>query len=484
MIQYEHMRVRNNVFYSLFLVLADLFVLAVAFVVAYIVRVQFDDRPLVAQIAAVDYLSTFITIAPFWIVALGALGLYDRNIRNKRGGETIKLFIGSFIGILLVIGYEFISGNPVFPARLVAVYAFVGSFSLMVVSRFIIHSVRGLLFHNGFGAHRLLIIGSDDTTNDIVSELSRTSKSGYHISAIVGPKKLIPPGLQVTHFNSISRALNSIKPLHITTIIQTELFEDDAKNQAILSAAQTHHIDYNFIPGKGEFYSGKNTVDLFLGYPMISVSQTPLIGWGEVVKRIFDFIVTLCLLVILSPVLLVIYVLQKILNPGPALYKSSRLSRYSEKFTLYKFRSMSPKYGRRDAADEFRSMGREDLAREYELHRKVKNDPRITGFGAFLRKTSLDELPQFFNVIKGDLSLVGPRPILPQEMKLTRGRGALLHSVKSGVTGLWQVSGRSDISFEQRIELETYYSQNWSFWLDIKILFKTLWVVIKKDGAE
>lgn len=145
---------------------------------------------------------------------------------------------------------------------------------------------------------------------------------------------------------------------------------------------------------------------------------------------------------------------------------------------------MNPKYGKRDAAVEFRAMGREDLAKEYELHRKVKNDPRITGFGKFLRRTSLDELPQFFNVLKGDLSLVGPRPILPQEMKLTRGRGALLHSVKSGVTGLWQVSGRSDLSFEQRIELETYYAQNWSFWLDIKILLKTFWVVVRKNGAK
>ena len=478
------MRVRNNVFYSLFLVASDLLVLAVAFIIAYVLRVQLDSRPLIEQIAAVDYFSTFITIAPLWIVTLAALGLYDKNIRNKRASETLKLLIGSFVGILLVIGYEFISGYPVFPARLVAVYAFIGSFVLLVLSRFTIHTVRGVLFRRGVGAHRLLVIGSTDITSDILSQLSQTGKSGYHVSALAGPKKLIPKGLKLNQYTKLEEALKSIKHLHITAIIQTELFEDERKNQAILSASQTHHIDYNFIPGESEFYSGKNTVDLFLGYPMISVSQTALIGWGEVVKRIFDLVVTVPLLIVLSPFLLIIWLLQKILNPGPALYKSARLSRYSEKFTLYKFRSMSPKYGRRDAAVEFRVMGREDLAREYELHRKVKDDPRITGFGKFLRATSLDELPQLFNVLKGELSLVGPRPILPQEMKLTRGRGALLHSVKSGVTGLWQVSGRSDLSFEQRIELETYYAQNWSFWLDIKILFKTLWVVIKKDGAK
>lgn len=478
------MRVRNNVFYSLFLILADLLVLALAFVVAYVIRVQFDHRPLILQIAAKDFLLTFLSIAPFWIITLAALGLYDRNIRNKRTNETLKLLIGSFIGILLVLGYEFVSGRPVFPARLVAVYAFVGSFLLLVAMRFIIHTIRGVLFRNGIGSHRLLIIGTGDTAGDIIERLSQTSKSGYRISAIAGPKKLIPPRLDIAHYSSVDRALGVIKSLHITAIIQTDLYEDESKNQAILSAAQTNHIDYSFIPGKSEFYSGKNTVDLFLDYPMISVSQTPLIGWGEVVKRVFDLIVAIPLLIVISPILLVIYLLQKIFNPGPALYKSARLSRYSEKITLLKFRSMNPKYGRRDAADEFLAMGREDLANEYEQNRKVKNDPRITGFGKFLRATSLDELPQLFNVLRGDLSLVGPRPILPQEMKLTKGRGALLHSVKSGVTGLWQVSGRSDLSFEKRIELETYYAQNWSFWLDIKIIFKTLWVVIKKSGAK
>ena len=129
-------------------------------------------------------------------------------------------------------------------------------------------------------------------------------------------------------------------------------------------------------------------------------------------------------------------------------------------------------------------MGREDLALEYEKNRKVENDPRITMFGKFLRSTSLDELPQIFNVLRGDLSLVGPRPILPQEANFSPTRTALLHSVKSGVTGLWQVSGRSNLSFEERIELELFYAQNWSFWLDIKILFKTLAVVFRRNGAK
>ena len=145
---------------------------------------------------------------------------------------------------------------------------------------------------------------------------------------------------------------------------------------------------------------------------------------------------------------------------------------------------MDAKYGSHDAAIEFHEMGREDLVIEYNKNRKVNNDPRITKFGKFLRDLSLDELPQIFNVIKGDLSLVGPRPILPQEVKMAHGRTALLHSVKSGVTGMWQVSGRSELSFDERIELELFYAQNWTFWLDIKILFKTIGVVLRKKGAK
>lgn len=298
------------------------------------------------------------------------------------------------------------------------------------------------------------------------------------------PTKLVPKQLTVEQFTNTDEALAAIDRLNVTTIIQTDLYDSSERNQRIMSAAQVKHINYNFIPGEAEFYSGKNTVDVFLGYPMISVSQTPLIGWGAITKRIFDTLVSFILLVILTPVFLLLILLQKIFNPGPAFYLSNRLSQFSKPIRLIKFRTMSAKYGSKDAAEEFREMGREDLAKEYELHRKVSNDPRITKFGNFLRTTSLDELPQVLNVLKGDLSLVGPRPILPQEVKFSKGKAALLHSVKSGVTGIWQVSGRSELSFDERIELETFYAQNWSFWLDIKILFKTIMVVIRRQGAK
>jgi exopolysaccharide biosynthesis polyprenyl glycosylphosphotransferase len=475
---------KNTKFYSLILILADFFVLLLAFGVAYVLRVQYDPRPLANQVYAYEYLLSFIVIIPIWILIFASLGLYQASTYNRRLVEWGKIALGSFIGILVIIGWEYVSEQHIFPARLVPVYALVASFLLIVLEREILRITRSLLFYFGRGTSRVLIIGDSPATRDIADNLSETHKSGYQVVAIAGPKKIIPPGLEVKHFASTEKALEKVKELRITTIIQTDLYDSADRNQQILGAAQVNHIQYNFIPGEAEFYAGKNTVDVFLGYPMISVSQTPLIGWGAITKQVFDTIASLLLIILLSPIFLVLILLQLIFNRGPVFYISKRLSKFSEPVGLIKFRSMSAKYGKRDAAEEFRNMGRDDLANEYEKNRKVENDPRITKFGHFLRVTSLDELPQLFNVLKGDLSLVGPRPILPQETKFSPNRTALLHSVKSGVTGLWQVSGRSNLTFDERIELELLYAQNWSFWLDIKILFKTLAVVFRKQGAK
>lgn len=475
---------KNTKFYSFILVIADFLVLLLAFAVAYVLRVQFDPRPLVSQVYAYDYFVSFLVIIPFWILIFATLGLYQSNTYNRRLVEWGKIALGAFIGILLIIGWEYVSEKHLFPARLVAAYALAISFLLLVFEREILRFTRSLLFRFGKGTSRVLVIGNSDATRDIAENLSETHKSGYQIVAIAGPKKVVPAGLKVNHYASVDTALKEIKSLRITTIIQTDLYDSAERNQRILGAAQINHISYNFIPGEAEFYAGKNTVDVFLGYPMISVSQTPLIGWGAIAKHIFDALASIFLIVILSPLFLLLIILQKIFNPGPVFYLSKRLSRFSEPISLIKFRSMSSKYGKKDAAVEFREMGREDLAKEYEKNHKVENDPRITRFGKFLRITSLDELPQLINVFKGELSLVGPRPILPQEVKFSKANTALLHSVKSGVTGLWQVSGRSNLSFDERVELELFYAQNWSFWLDIKILFKTIGVVFGKRGAK
>lgn len=475
------MPIKSVRFYTLALLISDALAVLAAFTVAYIIRTQFDERPLLVEVYAQDYIVPFLFITPVWLLLFWAIGLYEPINYMKRLTELGKLVIGSFVGILVVIGYDFVTDTPLFPARLVPVYALGLVFVLLAVQRELLRRVRENLYRYGRGVQRVMIIGSNDVVGDLTLHLGDTKRSGYEIVATVGSRPAAPG---MTHFRSLEKALSMIKPLRINTIIQTELNEKMERNRLIMLAAQESHIQYCFIPGEAEFYSGKNKIDIFLGYPIISVYQTPLIGWGEWVKRALDLVLVGLTLPVWGSLLIMTVVLQKIFNPGPIFYKSQRLTQFSRSFTLLKLRSMSPRYGSRDAAEEFREMGREDLALEYEKTRKVARDPRITRFGHFLRVTSLDELPQLLNVLKGDISLVGPRPILPQEMHLARARGPLLHSVKSGMTGLWQVSGRSNLSFEKRIELELFYAQNWSLWLDIKILFKTLGVVFFKIGAR
>lgn len=479
------MPTKNTKFYSLLLVLADMVVLLLAFTLAYVVRVQYDPRPLLAPVYALEYAQAFAIIVPIWIIIFATLGLYTSSTYNRRLVEWSKIALGAFIGILVIIGWEYVSERHFFPARLVAFYALAGSFFFLLVERELFRLIRGLLFRYGRGVSRVLVIGNSDATRDIAANLSHTEESGYKIVAIAGPAKIVPAGLKVEHFSNVDQALKNVRDLRITTIIQTDLYDSGERNQRILGAAQANHISYSFIPGEPEFYTGKNTVDVFLGYPMISVSQTPLVGWGDITKRIFDVILTIVALVILSPILLVIVILQKLLNPGPIFYRNKRLTRHAQPFGMYKFRSMKPEYGSKDSVQDFIDMGRPDLAQEYEKNRKILSqpDPRITSFGHFIRKTSIDELPQLINVLRGELSLVGPRPIEPVELPRYKGRGPLLLSVRSGMTGLWQVSGRNDLSFEQRVELELYYAQNWSFWLDLKIIMKTPKALLGRKGV-
>ncbi len=475
------MLVKTIRLYTLALILSDTLAILGAFSIAYILRVQFDPRPLINQISALNFFISFLILTPFWLIIFLSLNLYSPETYRRRLREMSKLLIGSFLGILLVIGYAFVVNKAIFPARLVAVYALGITFIFLICGREFLRMLNGAAFRHGRGIQRVLLIGKDQAAKDIAYNLKDSKTTGFEIVAITGSRVYHP---NATLFRSPERALQSLKELKIDSIIQTQAGSEE-QDRMIYDAATKNHVGYSFIPGNTEFYTGKNTMDVFLGYPLITLYQTPLVGWGETAKRVFDLSAVIITLPIWGVLFLIIAVLQKIFNPGPIFYKSARLTRYSRKFSLFKFRSMKDRpTAHLDAADEFRMMGREDLAKEYDKHRKVENDPRISAFGNFLRKTSLDELPQLLNVLGGDLSLVGPRPILPQELELTDGHDSLLHSVKSGVTGLWQVSGRNSLSFQKRVELELYYAQNWSFAWDIRILFKTITVVLFGRGAK
>jgi lipopolysaccharide/colanic/teichoic acid biosynthesis glycosyltransferase len=239
------------------------------------------------------------------------------------------------------------------------------------------------------------------------------------------------------------------------------------------------------VPGNSDLFVGNIQVELFGGQiPMIAVHQTALIGWGRIAKRLFDLLISSIGIVLLSPLLVILAILVKLTDPrGPVFMKGNaqrRLTRHNSVFKVYKFRSHYAKYDGKTDKEVFEMIGKPELLIEYRKNGdQLDNDFRVTPLGRFLRKSSLDELPQLINVFKGDISLVGPRALIPEELSAYDKKHTIL-SVKSGVTGLAQINGRRNISFEERRKLDTYYVQNWSFWMDIMILLKTFRTVI--DG--
>jgi exopolysaccharide biosynthesis polyprenyl glycosylphosphotransferase len=471
---------KNNasLVYALILVLGDFLALVAAFTAAYILRVKVDPRPLIEQIPAMTYLQASLTILPLWILVHAVIGLYSPDVYEKRFSEFGRLLVGSFIGILVVIGYDFVSLDELFPARLVPVYALVLGFSFLFVFRTIARMARRTLFKYGIGISNILVVGNTGASQEMALAMSNTKRTGQHVLGIVGRDVK-----DFRDFASFAEAIEDLKqPIH--GIIQTELYKDQDKNNEILQYSQQNHVSYRFVPGNTDLFVGNIAVELFAGtLPVIAVHQTALIGWGRIVKRIFDLVMSLSLLILLSPLLVIVALLIKPFDhKGSIFFRQDRLTRFNRKFRVYKFRSQYSKYDGTTPEEAFAMMGKPELAKAYrENGDYMENDPRITPIGKFIRPTSIDEIPQLFNVIKGDISLVGPRALIPQELNAYEKKHAIL-SVKSGMTGLAQVSGRKDIDFDERRQLDIYYVQNWSFWNDLVILLKTIRKVITTNS--
>lgn len=473
---------KNNasLVYALFLILGDFLALVAAFSSAYILRVKFDERPLIQQIPAETYLYAFVAVLPMWIAVHALIGLYHRNTYQNRFREFGRLIVGSFIGILVVIGYDFVIEGELFPARLVVVYALLLGFSYLLLFRSVARILRGVFFSFGSGLTNVLIIGGENSARSgIIAELENTRHSGHRIVGVVGATG------KFQQFENFEHAISNLQNTSIHTIIQTELYKDGVKNDEIMNYAQNCHITYRFIPGNSELFIGNIEVELFRGTPVVTVHQTALVGWGQIVKRLFDVAAAFVLAVLASPLIILTALLIKLFNPRESLiFSQIRLTQFDRPFKVYKFRSQYKKFDGTTPEEAFAMVGEPALAAKYRLQGDtIEKDPRIIRLGSFIRRTSLDELPQLVNVLKGDISLIGPRALIPQELVKYPHKNHIL-SVRSGLTGLAQVSGRRNLSFEERRKLDAYYVQNWSFWLDITILLKTIRAVIASVGAK
>jgi len=479
------MKSNASLIYNFFLAIGDFLALVAAFIGAYILRVSISDTPIAHAVGSMTYLKIFLTLLPFWILIFALLGLYNSTIYERRFSELGRLLIGSFIGLLFVIFYNFLTVDPIFPSKLVPIYGFGLAFIFLVLFRNLARATRTMLFGYNVGITNIMIVGNTAVSDELRHSLRDSRRSGYRVLAVVGDKRR----QYHADFSDFSEAITALKrnprQSSLNGIIQTELYPIEERNREILDYAQEHHISYRFIPGNTELFVGNIDVELFRNsIPVIAVRQTALFGWGRVVKRLFDLMLGAILLIVASPFMLLIVIALKLFDRGPILLRQTRLTRFDQEFTLYKFRTIKAEYNGLSPEEAFTKMGRPELIAPYRDNGdQIPNDPRFTGLGTFLRAASLDEIPQLINVIKGDISLVGPRSLIPQELEHFKRRHTIL-SVKSGLTGLAQVSGRRDIPFEERRKLDMYYVQNWSFWMDIIILLKTVRVVLDRSGAR
>ncbi len=477
------MKNSSSLVFNVFLIVGDFLALVGAFSIAYILRVSVSHTAISTPITAINYLETFLALLPFFILFFVLLGLYTQEVYDQKFKEIGRLSVGVFIGILFIISYGYIFNVPIFPARLVIVYGYVLALFLIVVFRNATRWGRRIMFRKGRGINNVLIVGDTNISRELINVLSPPEITGYRILGVVGGvKHSLKTSAPYALFASFEQACSKIgSSMH--TIIQTELYSDEAENSRILVYAQENHIAFRFVPGNNELFVGNLEAEVFHGIPVIDVHQTALIGWGRIVKRATDVILGSIILALTSPLLLAIAVVIKIFDNGPIFFRQVRLTRFNQEFKVFKFRTLHMKYNGLTPEEGFTKMGKPELIKIFRKNDYIKDDPRLSRIGLILRKTSLDELPQLINVVKGDISLVGPRALIPMELELYAKRNTIL-SVRSGITGLAQVSGRKNLSFEEKRKLDIYYVQNWTFWSDLVILLKTVWVVLSRKGAE
>lgn len=466
--------------FHVFLILGDACSILLSFLVAYLVRTHLDQRPFYFESDPMRFAFSAAIILPVYIIVLAAFGLYKKSIFLKHGrwSEIGRLLLASIVGVMAIITYDFFFDVDLFPVRIMAAYSVATCFIFLCIFRGLVRAVRSLALKNRKTNLRAVVIGNSQNTEYLTDYISAFPETGFSLAGIVASSRYIPKDLRKKQYSSLKEALRRTKP---DVIFQT----DDCHSDYVYRQAINRHLLYYFVPSSAMLTSQMGELELIGDTPAILVQITPLIGSARIAKRASDIIIGLLALIIAAIPMAIIWLAEKLSDPSaPAIYTSVRLSRYNRKVKIFKFRSMKPEFSGITPEEAFQKMGKPELIKKYRAGGdQIEGDPRITKLGHFLRATSLDELPQLLNVVKGDISLVGPRALMPGELHHYGDRSLLL-SVKSGLTGLAQVSGRRDISFEERRALDIYYIQNWSLGLDLRILFRTLGAVFFRKGAR
>lgn len=459
---------RSELFFSFLLLPVDWLMIFIGSLIVYWLR--YSDwfsalRPPVFLITAADYAQIVALVALLWLPIFALAGLYAirANIRLVR--ELGRVILGCSTGLVGIVLFIFFRAQ-LFGSRFLVLAGYLASIIFVFGGRVLVRSAQRSFLKKGTGVIRLVVIGSERSAEKIAGYLRQDKAAGFAVAR---------------HFHKLDDAvwglLRNIGREHSADmIIQADSSLGREARIGLWQFCQEHHLDFAYAADIFEAKTSNFEVSTLAGIPIIQIKRTPLDGWGRIVKRVADIIVAMAALLFIAPFGLLIALIIKIDSAGPVFERLTRVGESGKRFKIFKFRSMIKNA-------HFLKPQLQELNERAGPLFKSKHDPRITRPGRLLRKWSLDELPNFINVVKGEMSLVGPRPHEPEEVGQYTPNQKRLLTVKPGVTGLAQISGRSDLDFNEEERLDIFYIENWNFWLDVQILLRTPWVVIKGKNA-
>mgnify|MGYP001126053881 CR=1 FL=1 len=420
-------------------------------------------------------LNQYFWIFPIFIIVFIYEGLYSKRLSFW---DEIRLLIKAiFISFVIIIFTLFITKKGVeFSRILITTYSII----LAIIFPIIRLSIKRMIYSLGIMTRRVLIIGSGEKAKKIIKAIESEKNLGYVIAGIIDDKKgkllnykIHPP------INKIERY---IKASQINDVIVAKEETSTCEIEKLINYIQHKAQNTIYIPDISGIAVSGTDIRYFFQEQTIAIEiknnlSNPV---TYLTKRTIDYILAIILFILIIPLILIIGIIIKLSDKGPAIYSHKRIGKNGKEFNCYKFRTMYI-----DADKRLKEILEKDPLKreEWQKYWKLKDDPRVTKIGKFLRKTSLDELPQIFNVLKGEMSLVGPRPYLPREWDYIKDESPIIHALPPGITGLWQVSGRNNNDYNYRITMDAWYVKNWNLWLDIVILIKTIKAVMKREGA-
>ena len=451
----------NERFFYRIHVVIDAFVIALSYLFACFLQLGFFIQKDIGRLTTEEYLLPLFFVVPGLLLLYYAFNLYTSKRIQGRRLEIGNIVKANSLMLLIFLSVLMLSHMDDFSRQLVFLFYGIDTV-LEVIVRFLIRYVLVRMRKNGMNLKRILLVGYSRAAEEYIDRINSNPQWGYVVRGILDDS--IERGTMYKGVKVIGRIDNLLVILpqnHLDEIAITLGLNEYYKLERIVGLCEKSGVHTKFIPDYNNIIPTKPYTEDLLGLPVINIRHVPLSNtFNMMVKRCMDVCGSLAAIVVFSPVMLLMVLLIKLTSPGPLIFKQERVGLHNRPFQMYKFRSMEVQKER----DEQKCW-------------TVKNDPRVTGIGKFMRKTSIDELPQLFNVLKGDMSLVGPRPERPQFVEKFREeipRYMVKHQVRPGMTGWAQINGyRGDTSIRKRIEYDLYYIENWTVGLDLTILFLT-----------